>query len=246
MIQKLSQNSDLDQDLVCDLLEQDPTMLRLEARWIDTVGELETLVPSWRRLAEMAVRENLLFDPGFLIPAFRHLSQGNVRVLVVEAPVSDLFGTRILCGLIPLIQKKFYHVPLKCYEICRSEQCFDATPLIHKDCPFEVLQFVIEFLSADGASLLSMDTVCAESGFADLLLDVVQERRLGLFQRDKFSRAAFRPRATAEEFMVTNVSKSVRKNVGLGKTLAGARRFAIGGFRSGFRFLFARTTVLGT
>ena len=129
--------------------EPDLPQLSFSARFIETLDELEQLETPWIRLIEMAVRKNPFFDPGFLIPAFRHLNQNGARVLVVNAPPRvHPDGPPVVCALFPVIKKRIYGLPFSCLEIWKHDQCFDCTPLIRRDCAKEVLEFVFE-LSGD-------------------------------------------------------------------------------------------------
>lgn len=214
MIQKLGLSQNEAEEILLELQEQDAPSSRFEARWIDTAQQLEALESAWRRLSQVATRPNLQMDPSFLMPAFRHLNEAGCKILVIEAPQIRNPDSKVLCGLLPLVRTRFYHLPLRCYKIWRHDQCLDATPLIRQDCAFRTLEFIFEFLRREGGQLLSMDTVSAEGPFTDVVQQVVESQNLGLFNRDQFSRAAFRPSASFDDYMANQVSKSVRKKVG--------------------------------
>ena len=214
VIQKLPSTNELADDRVVDALVSGAPGVEFAARWIDSADQLTELESSWSRLAAMAVRRNLFFESNFLIPVFEHLNTQQARVLVVEASqVADPDGPRVLCGLVPLIKRSFYFLPLPCYEIWCDDKFFDGTPLIRKDCAFETLSFIFDFLAQEGTSLFSIDTVAADGKFGELLTEIVEQRGLQSFQRNRFSRAAFQPQETAEKYFASNLSKSLQKNV---------------------------------
>ncbi len=194
--------------------EPDLPAFEFKSRLIDSADELEAIVDSWKRLAEVAMRPNLCFDPGFLIPAFKHLNNGTASLLVVEAPQRiNPDAQKVLCALMPVARRRFYGYPLSCLEIWKHDQCFDCTPLIRRDCGREVLSYIFETLSKDtGASLLSFDTVAGEGEFQEVLTDVLYRNSATVFRRDAFTRACFCPMQDAETYIKTKVSKSCRKN----------------------------------
>ncbi len=182
-------------------------------RLIQCADQLETLHQSWSRLVETSVRPNPFFDPDFLIPALRHLSDGSVSILVIDAPQrANPQGPRVICGLFPVIKKKFYGYPISCLEIWKHDQCFDCTPLIRHDCAAEVVEFLLAFLSEKlNTNLLSMNTVAGDGTFANLLSDSFYRSRRTVFHRDEFTRSCFRPMEDGETFINTKVSKNTRK-----------------------------------
>ncbi len=183
------------------------------ARLIQHPDELEAIFEPWSRLMEVSVRPNSFFDPDFLIPAMRHLSDGNVSVFVVDAPQRmNSEGERVICSLFPVTKKHFYGFPMSCLEIWKHDQCFDCTPLIRYDCADEVVEFIFADLGRRlNTSLFSMNTVVGEGIFANLLSDNFYRNSRTVFHRDEFTRSCFRPMEDAETFINSKVSKSTRK-----------------------------------
>ncbi len=183
------------------------------ARMIESVGELESLIEPWNRLIQTTVRPNPFFDPDFLIPALEHLNDGSARVLVVDAPQRVWpEGPRVLCALLPLVKRRFYGLPLSCFELWKHKQCFDCTPLVRKDCGAEVLTFVLDHLAShEKTSLLSFDTISGDGDFGRLLTDVLYQNAKTVFYRDAFTRACFFPSSDAETYINAEVSKNTRK-----------------------------------
>jgi hypothetical protein len=174
---------------------------------------LEELRESWERLIEVAVRKNPFFDPDFLIPAIRHLGSGRVQVLAVDAP-NRLWpeGPRVLCFLVPLIERRIYGIPLRCVEIWKHQHCYDCTPLLRKDCASEVLSFLLEYLGRNSRRhLLSLNTICGQGEFQQILTDVLFDTGLTAFHRDAFTRACFFPDESAQSYIDARFSKNTRK-----------------------------------
>lgn len=210
MIQKLSPATTYAQPTT---LSNDAPRTEFTARWIDSVDELESLYPLWQRLMDTALHRNLMFDPDFLIPAFKHFADGSVRILVIEAPVKNSnHKEKVLCGLFPLQAKRIYAMPLQTLEVWAHQSGVDNTPLLRSDCASEVLNFVFDYLAmSEKTKLFSLDTVANFGPIADVLTDVLYSRKLKPFHRDSFSRASFRPEQDAETYFDLHVSKTVQK-----------------------------------
>ena len=187
----------------------------ISVRWIDSAEELEAIKPQWNELAENAVYRNAALEQNFLIPAFKHLNDGNVRVLVAESSSGLPANAQPkLLGLLPVVKKKFYHLPIACLEVWKHDQCTDSTPLPDKASALQALDAMLDFLSAEKIGLLSLDTISAEPDFQSLLHEAVRQRNRTLFLRDSFTRAALRPSDNSEDYVKQFVSKSVQKNYG--------------------------------
>lgn len=184
-------------------------------RLITSVDELESLTCAWQRLLDVSIHRNLFLDPDFLIPAFKHLSAGDVKILVIDAPSkSDPDGPRVICGLLPLQQKRIYGFPFRGLESWLHDQSFDSTPLIRRDCGRDVLNFMLDFLAEqEKVALLSLNVVSNEGEFSRTLTEVLYERQAAPFHRDSFTRACFKPAADYESYLQLHVSKRSRQNV---------------------------------
>ena len=183
-------------------------------RLITSVDELESLKTAWERLLNVSVHRNLFFDPDFLIPAFKHLADETVSVLVIDAPSKvDPSGPRVICGLLPLKEKRIYGLPFRGQESWLHDQCFDSTPLLRCDCARDVLNFMLDFLTqTQQTALLGLDVVSNEGEFANILTEVLNSRRSTPFYRDSFVRASFQPELDFETYLQLNISKRMKQN----------------------------------
>ena len=182
-----------------------------KARWIDSIEELENLQSGWERLAASSVWKNLSFEPFFLIPALKHLNDVNARVLVVESIDEGPTGHESqLVGLVPLYERSFHRLPIKCVNIWKHDQCFDGTPLIHQDFACDALQCMTTFLGTH-FGLFNLDTVSAEPGILNALQQMIKSRGLKRFVRDSWERAAIIPADDPEAYVTKHVSKSIKK-----------------------------------
>lgn len=193
--------------------EVDLPSCEFSGRLIQDPTELETFIPAWNRLVEMALCPNLFFDPDFLIPAQTHLADQNVSVLVIESTQRmNPDSPPVICALFPIIRKRIYGFPISGMEIWKHDLCFDCTPLIRKDCANEVIEYAFKYLSQTlGTKLFSLDTITAEGPMANLLAESNYQEDRAVFYREIFTRASFRPMDSAETFINTKVAKNTRK-----------------------------------
>lgn len=194
--------------------ESDLPRFEFQGELTDCREKLESWLPAWSRLMETAIHPNPFFDPDFLIPAFKHLQEKPTQVLAIHAPNRlNPDAEMVLCGLFPVVRKRFYGLPLSCLEVWKHDQCFDSTPLIRKDCAKEVFSFVLDYLARETRTqLFSLDTVVGEGEFQTLLTEVLHQRSQNYFHRDAFNRACFISSPDPETFLRSKVSTKTRKN----------------------------------
>ena len=182
----------------------------LHVRWID-VNDLEARQSAWDFLSQHAMQPNPAFESNYLIPALRHLASDTVQVIVVEDHSAPLKES--IVGIVPIETKRIYRLPFKAAEVWRHDQCFNATPLLAKNCAAEAWSLIRDFLVSDGYSLLSLDTVSAEPEVDAVLQNLEQQSGVSRFQRDRFSRAGFTPGETADVYILQHASKGARKKL---------------------------------
>ena len=182
---------------------------QLRASWIEA-DKLRSRLAAWNFLANNALARSVPFEPNVLLPALAHLATESVRVLIVEDVITESHCN--LVGLVPIEAKSVYRLPFKTAEIWKHEQCFDATPLLHKQFAIEAWTLICDKIKAAGFSLLSLDTVSAEAKFERVFRAVEKQKRIVRFQRDQYQRVAFTPSQTAADYVQKNCSKNVRKS----------------------------------
>lgn len=214
MIQKPLPSLSVSSSLARAAAATDTPAANFRGRLIESVDELEALKSDWERLLDVSLHRNLFLDPDFLIPAIKHLADGSVKVLVIDAPQkSDASGPRVICGLLPLQKKRLYGLPLRGLESWLHDQCYDSTPLLRCDCVKDVLSFMLDFLEEhEKTAMLSLNVVSGEHEFSRVLTDVLYARETVPFYRDAFTRASFQPELDYETYLQLNVSKRVRQN----------------------------------
>ena len=182
---------------------------QLQASWIAT-NELRSRLDAWDFLANNALSRVIPFESNILLPALMHLATESVRILIVEDVAAESHCN--LVGLVPIEPKSVYRLPFKAAEIWKHDQCFDATPLLHKQFAVEAWKLICEKIKATGFSLLSLDTVSAEEEFERVFRAVEEQNRIVRFQRDQYQRAAFTPSKTSADYIQKYCSKNVRKS----------------------------------
>ena len=140
-----------------------------------------------------------------MLPAIEHLATKDIRVLVVENANAE--SNCNLVGLVPIQNKPIYRLPFKAAEIWKHEQCFDTTPLLHKQFATEAWQLICEQLKTDGFSLLSLDTVSGEQEVDRVFTSAEKKNGIVRFQRDHYERAAFTPADTTDDYVKNQITE---------------------------------------
>lgn len=194
---------------------------KMEVVVVDDLHEIAALAASqhpyaWEQLAENALEPNPFYEPWMLLPALKSLA-ANSAVKLVFVYVSN--GERkVLCGLFPLELHDGYkglgtRLPLKTLSLWKHKYCYLCTPLIHKDYAHQCLNAFFEWL-AEGdhrAPLAEFGYVPGEGPFHQLLVECINERAAFSFTVEAFTRAMFRPNASAEAYLANALPGIKRK-----------------------------------
>ena len=179
--------------------------VELSCRWVDDLDELVSLIPAWKRLAECCLCPNVFYEPQLFLPAWKHLSEGKIRVAVVQAAERAQPGApKVLCGMLPLeIHRTTFGLPLRSAKVWQHVHCFLTTPLIRSDVASETLATLIEFLrdDRDGVAILNLPFVPAEGAFQHAFVDFARQQNLTWQQKDIFRRALFVRKHNDEAFL---------------------------------------------
>lgn len=188
-----------------------------------SAAELEGWIPQWRRLVDQAAEANAFHEPGFLLPALRHLA-GNEEirvVLVVAPPRVNPAGPPVLCGLFPLrLGRRMNGLPVRFAEIWRHDQCFLSTPLIRRDVLEETWLAFWNWLQegslfgksrCDWFSLPMQTTGGAVHG---MLVDWIEREKTQVLVRRRYRRAFLRRPACYASFLQQSVPRRIRQESG--------------------------------
>lgn len=200
------------------------------ARWIRSVDELQSLVDPWRDLSEQAARRNAALEDNFLIPAFRHLSDPRVAVLVVEYQLAEATDPGEpekvarhhgivaadrprLIGLAAFQTIQLLGWTLPVIRFWKHQQCFDTTPLWRKGWERVTWELMVARLQADGFRFLEMNTCSGAAPFDTWLETTRREQGLPLYRRKQFQRAALKPAACGETYLKETLSSKYHKKL---------------------------------
>ena len=198
--------------------EPDLPLLKFEARFVTSPEEAESLIPAWKRLAETAIEPNPFYEHWSLLPAWKTLAPDvNPELLVIEAPKRvHPTGPKVLCGLFPIVRhRRFYGLPVSCWELWRHVHCFLSTPLVRRDCAREVIDFFFETAATapHGAAVVSTSMLPAEGPLHQVLVDANFGAGRNQFIRELSGRALFRKGADAETFLKASLSRNKRQGI---------------------------------
>lgn len=198
--------------------EPDLPLLKFAARFVTSPEEAESLIPAWKRLTETAIEPNPFYEHWSLLPAWKTLAPDqSPELLVIEAPKRvHPTGPKVLCGLFPILRhKRFYGLPVSCWELWRHVHCFLSTPLVRRDCAREVIDFFFATAATapHGAAVVSASMLPAEGPLHRMLVDSNFVAGRNQFIRELSGRALFRKAADAEMFLKACLSRSKRQGI---------------------------------
>lgn len=172
-----------------------------KTRWIDSVEELERLVPAWKRLTECTLCPNVFYEPPLLIPAIRALGDSRVRIAVVTGQERNT-GNEVLCGLFPL-EIHGGNSPWKFAKMWQHPYAYLSTPLIRSDFAEPTWKGLCEFLRGEHIQALTAHQLTAEGPFHYQLMNYLRRTGSSFAITDVYPRAMFCLKDDAEAFLGT-------------------------------------------
>lgn len=181
-------------------------------RIIKTPEELEEYIPAWENLVKNATDENIFFEPSILIPALRYLNNEQAFILLVFADgVSKEQG---LIGLFPLVYRnKYKGLPIPHLSIWQTQQCFLATPLIHKDYIQTCLELLFQWLEQTPQDFLSFREFLDDSLFSKELDTFLKTKKYSIDEIEQYKRAFLQSNLTKDQYLKQGISSKRRKNL---------------------------------
>ena len=168
---------------------------RLRVAVLRGARELEAQLADWEDLAAHAVEQNPFYEPWMLLPALEAAGAAPEIVLVHA-------GGRLI-GLFPLERRPRYRgLPLGELRLWRHELCYLCTPLLRSGFESEALEAFLGWLARDsGASLLRLHYLPGEGLFHRALLRHFERHPQLMHFTERYTRALFRPRRSAEGYL---------------------------------------------
>lgn len=157
--------------------------------------ELEAQSADWEDLAAQAVEQNPFYEPWMLLPALEATGAAPETVLVHA-------GGRLI-GLFPLERRPRHHgLPLGELRLWRHALCYLCTPLVRSGFEREALDAFFGWLARDsGTSLLRLQYLPGEGPFHRALLRHFERHPQLMHFTERYTRALFRPRRSAEGYL---------------------------------------------
>lgn len=184
---------------------------------IKDFSSLEQYVPAWEDLARSALEPNPFYESWMLIPALQKFGGGkDLQLVLVFAPNrARPKEPPVLCGVFPLERKPRYKgLPVSVLSLWKHIYCFLCTPLVRAECARKCLSAFFDWLATDRSTgpLIEFNFVSGEGPFHQALVDTLNERLSLSFVSDLYSRAIFRPRASADDYLREAMSREHRKD----------------------------------
>ncbi len=191
---------------------QPPALRVVAAR---TADELADHTTAWQDLADHAIEPNAFYEPWLLVPALKAFAASS-RPSVVFIYRGDENRSPLLCGVFPLERlPSFKQLPIPVLRLWKHIHCFLCTPLVRDGHGPQTLDALARWAATDarGAPLLDLDFITGDGPFQQLLTQWLHDRRHLYWIRDGFTRALFRPAASAEQYLQTALSTGYRKEM---------------------------------
>ncbi|HLG14444.1 MAG TPA: GNAT family N-acetyltransferase [Blastocatellia bacterium] len=178
--------------------------------------ELEQFAAAWEELAAAALEPNVFYEPWVLIEAFRALAAGrDIQFVLIFAPNPAWeHGPRVLCGVFPLERKRGYRgLPLRNLSLWKHKYCPLCTPIVRADRARETMLAFFDWLASagHGCSVMEFRHIPGDGRFHQLLVDCFDQRARLSFVSNCFTRAVFKPAASADSYLGAALSAKHRK-----------------------------------
>jgi CelD/BcsL family acetyltransferase involved in cellulose biosynthesis len=181
-----------------------------------TARDLPSHAAAWQALADAALEPNCFYEPWMLLPAIERVAAagGLVFALVYRGAKP---GDAELCGFFPLERRSMLRGwPARVLRLWKHVLCFLCTPLLHRQHAAAALQAFLEWARRDpaGATLVEFECVSGDGPFAQVLVDVVNERGCSPFPVAAFNRALLVPAGDSEAYVrCSGLSSSHRREL---------------------------------
>lgn len=183
-----------------------PAPPKFTSQWVDDWAVLEAIRREWDELAENALERSPSSESWMLLPALRHLQAGaRVRVLLVYVHNQQSADTpALLCGVFPLeIAPAYKRLPITVVRAWNHSYSLFPAPLLHADWSSYCVRELFRLVKAEwpGSTLVGFPELRSDSAFFCVLSDVLREDNMVSQVLGVHTRAFFRPRHTAAEYL---------------------------------------------
>lgn len=183
-----------------------PPASRLTVHVVDDWGRLDSIRSEWDDLAANAVEPSPSSEAWMLLPALHCLAAGSaIKVLLMyagEAPGPD--GRPLLCAVFPLeVIPRYKGLPLRTLRMWDHMYSLFPAPLLRDEWAEDCVRRLLAWMDSEwrGATLLEFPELRTDSVFFRVLSDVLRQDGTANLLEEAHTRALFRPRRTAAEYL---------------------------------------------
>src|SRR5262245_16957554 len=183
---------------------------------VEDPNRLAEHVPAWEDLAAAAIEPNAFYEPWVLLPAVRMFG-ADQRLLFVLIYLSDPqrpAGAPVLCGFFPLRLTRHPRLRVSLLQLWSHDYCFLCTPLLRARHAREALDAFGDWLADDArGSLMEYGAIVGEGPFHHVLVDHLRERGSLACVTSVHTRAFFRRRPDADDYLQAVLSGNQRRDL---------------------------------
>jgi CelD/BcsL family acetyltransferase involved in cellulose biosynthesis len=189
---------------------------RLTVHLVDDWERLDAIRSEWDELAANAVEPSPSSEAWMLLPSLHRLAAGSVvKVLLMYA--SDAKGPDsrpLLCAVFPLeVIRRYKGLPVKVLRVWNHMYSLFPAPLLRAEWADDCVRRLLAWVDSEwqGTTLLEFPELRTETAFFRVLSDVLREDGTASLMGEAHTRALFRPRRTAAEYLHAISSAGHRK-----------------------------------
>lgn len=185
------------------------TWLEIE---VDHAGLMRHLT-DWQDLVRDVTEPNPYYEPPLLLSAAAHMTEGKELLFVhiyhrrADEPTAELIG------LFPLERKR--QAGLIVLRGWDHDYTYLCTPLVRRGFGRLCWDALVDWMRSDrhNGSILELPFFPAEGPVYQSLVDLIRERGFLTFEYEKYSRAWFQRRSSAEHYLEQAISSSKRRDL---------------------------------
>ena len=174
------------------------------------------LAAAWDDLAQNAAEPNVFYERWNVEAALDSLPQlSPAQFLCVYRDGRREDTPRTLCGLIPVVESRYYGLPVRVWELWGHNYTFLRTPLLRKGHEQETLDALLEWSNNQPGipSLLSFPVSSGDGPFAQALTDVFERRGISKFLVEEYTRAFIRRSRQWQDDLALTMSNHHRREL---------------------------------
>lgn len=179
-------------------------------RLLNSSQQTEPFLREWEDLCRHALEPNLFFEPWQLLPAWQHLGNPSVSLLMLFSPRDELHG------LVPLQARRRYHrMPIAGLSVWRHLHCPFCVPLIRQGAEPDTLRAFLAWLRTGPlcTQLLTLESISADGPFWMAFRDILRAESRRFYEDDHWVRAMIRPGPDADSYLEQALSTKRRREL---------------------------------